>query len=131
MGRILKLYIIFWYSFSLYFFFLGVLGVRYGRLDYFSDFTGVKMSQKHEILFLFHQDYFVKFSLKYKFFALICSLRLKLIYIHKNKVYSMFFIREIKKLVFCGTVVFCGTYTCKGNSRFCVEKVRFSGRFIT
>ena len=25
---------IFWYSFSLYFFFLGVLGDRYGRLDY-------------------------------------------------------------------------------------------------
>jgi hypothetical protein len=22
------------------------------------------------------------------------------------------FIREIKKLVFCGTVIFCGTYTC-------------------
>ena len=50
----------------------------------------VNMYQKYEFLFLFHQDYFVRFLLKYHFFAFICSLRLKLIYIHKNKVSSMF-----------------------------------------
>jgi hypothetical protein len=58
---------------------------------------------------------FLRILWKYPFFVFIWPLRLKLIYIHKNKVYSMFpsnFIREIKKLVFCGTVIFCSTYTC-------------------
>jgi hypothetical protein len=46
---------------------------------------------------------FLRILWKYSFFVFIWPLRLKLIYIHKNKVYSMFpsnFIREIKKLVF-------------------------------
>ena len=66
-----------------------------GLQTYFSNFLilralSVKKYQKHEILFLFHQDYFLRFLQKYPFFAFICSLRLKLIYIHKNKVYSTF-----------------------------------------
>ncbi len=32
----------------------------------------VKKYQKHEILFLFHQDYFLRFLRKYPFFAFIC-----------------------------------------------------------
>jgi hypothetical protein len=97
-----------------------------------SDFKGIK-AEKNKVPKIWNficclPRSFLRILWKYPFFVFIWpSLRLKLIYIHKNKVNSMFpsnFIREIKKLVFCGTVIFCGTYTCMsindGRNNYCL-----------
>ena len=74
-----------------------------------SDFTGIKQkkSTKNKEFYLLFIPIIFKNFMKISIFRFHMTIeRLKLISIHKNKVYSMFpsnFIREIKQLVFCGT----------------------------
>jgi cystathionine beta-lyase family protein involved in aluminum resistance len=84
-----------------------------------SDFTGIKQkkSTKNKEFYLLFIPIIFKNFMKISIFCFYMTIDTKTYIqcIHKNKVYSMFpshFIREIKKLVFCGTVIFCGTYTC-------------------
>jgi cystathionine beta-lyase family protein involved in aluminum resistance len=83
-----------------------------------SDFTGIKQkkSTKNKKFYLLFMPIIFKNFMKISIFHFYMTIETKTdIYIHKSKVYSMFpsnFIREIKKMVFCGTVIFCGTYTC-------------------